>query len=278
MKTWEITTGGKILAEVKIQRGIFHWDALLVMAMMTYEGNILKALNFKNHKRLILFCTWTSWRRFQNKQKMRTISILVKLVTFVEGDLRAPFSIATTPRCRGGRYPIPWIAPLYRWSLTYNAEFKQGGIKYHFLSLWYDLTWDWTPVSQTTSEHYLLSQDIGMKFGKEKCAMLIIKSGKREITKGIELPNQERIRTLGEKENYYYLGILETDTVKQVEIKAKNKKTRKFLETKLWSINLIIRINTWVVSLVRFSGLFLQWTKKKSLTNGTEDKKVDDNA
>ena len=21
---------------------------------------------------------------------------------------------------------------------------KQGGIKYHFLSLWYDSTWDWT--------------------------------------------------------------------------------------------------------------------------------------
>ena len=29
---------------------------------------------------------------------------------------------------------------------------KQGGIKYHFLSLWYDLTWDWTPVSQTIGE------------------------------------------------------------------------------------------------------------------------------
>ena len=24
---------------------------------------------------------------------------------------------------------------------------KQGGIKYHFLSLLYDSTWDWTPVS-----------------------------------------------------------------------------------------------------------------------------------
>ena len=23
---------------------------------------------------------------------------------------------------------------------------KQGGIKYHFLNLWYDLTRDWTPV------------------------------------------------------------------------------------------------------------------------------------
>ena len=24
---------------------------------------------------------------------------------------------------------------------------KQGGIKYHFLTLWYDSTWDWTQVS-----------------------------------------------------------------------------------------------------------------------------------
>ena len=29
---------------------------------------------------------------------------------------------------------------------------KKGGIKYHFLSLWYDSTWDWTPVSQTIGE------------------------------------------------------------------------------------------------------------------------------
>ena len=31
---------------------------------------------------------------------------------------------------------------------------KQGGIKYHFLSLWYDSTWVWTPVSQTIGEHF----------------------------------------------------------------------------------------------------------------------------
>ena len=30
---------------------------------------------------------------------------------------------------------------------------KQGGIKYHFLSLWYDSTWDWTLVSQAIGEH-----------------------------------------------------------------------------------------------------------------------------
>ena len=32
-------------------------------------------------------------------------------------------------------------------------SFKQGGIKYHFLSLWYVSAWDWTPVSQTISKH-----------------------------------------------------------------------------------------------------------------------------
>ena len=36
-----------------------------------------------------------------------------KLATVVEGGLKAPFSIATTPGCRGGRYSSPWIAPLY---------------------------------------------------------------------------------------------------------------------------------------------------------------------
>ena len=29
---------------------------------------------------------------------------------------------------------------------------KQGGIKYHFLSLWYDSTWDWTPASRAIGE------------------------------------------------------------------------------------------------------------------------------
>ena len=46
----------------------------------------------------------------------------------------------------------------------------------------------------------ICTQDIGMEFGIEKWAMLIIKSGKQHRTEGIELSNQEKIRTLGEKE------------------------------------------------------------------------------
>ena len=48
--------------------------------------------------------------------------------------------------------------------------------------------------------------------------MLIMKSRKRQITGGKELLNQERIRTLEEKENYKYLGILEVDIIKQADI------------------------------------------------------------
>ena len=67
----------------------------------------------------------------------------------------------------------------------------------------------------------IYGQDIGIEFGIEKCAVLVMKSGKRHITDGMELPNQDKIRTLGENETYQYLGILEADTIKQVELKGK---------------------------------------------------------
>ena len=99
-----------------------------------------------------------------------------------------------------------------------------------------------------------------------KCAMLVMKSGKRHLTGGMELPNQDKTRTLVENETYKYLGILEADTIKRVQMKDKFQKeylrrTRKLLETKLSSRNLIKGINTWTVPLVRYSGPFLKWTR-----------------
>ena len=51
------------------------------------------------------------------------------------------------------------------------------------------------------------SQDRWMDSGIEKCAKQVM-----------------RIRTLGEKETYKYLAILEADTLKQVEMKEKIRK------------------------------------------------------
>ena len=36
---------------------------------------------------------------------------------------------------------------------------------------------------------------------------------------GVKLPNQGKIRLLGENETYKYLGILEADTIKHAEMK-----------------------------------------------------------
>ena len=87
----------------------------------------------------------------------------------------------------------------------------------------------------------------------------------KTTSEGMELPNQDKIRTLGENETYKYLGILEADTIKQVEIKDKVQKeywrTRKLLETKFSGWNLIKGLNTWAVPLVRYSGPSLKWKR-----------------
>ena len=41
-----------------------------------------------------------------------------------------------------------------------------------------------------------------MEFGIEKWAMFVMKSGKRHMTDGMELPNQDKIRTLAERETW----------------------------------------------------------------------------
>ena len=84
----------------------------------------------------------------------------------------------------------------------------------------------------------------------------------------MELPNKDKIKTFAENETYKYLGILETDTIKRAEMKEKIQKeylrrTRKLLETKFNSRNLIKGIITWAVPLVRYSGHFLEWTREE---------------
>ena len=85
------------------------------------------------------------------------------------------------------------------------------------------------------------------------------------MTDGMELLNQNNIRTLGENETNKYLGILEADTIKQVDMKDKIRKeylrSRKLLETILSSLHLIKGINTWAVPLIRYSRSFLKLTR-----------------
>ena len=64
---------------------------------------------------------------------------------------------------------------------------------------------------------------------------------------------KKRFRSLGEKENYKYLLILETGTIKQTEMKNDKERalsrTRRLVETQRCTINLIQGLNTGKYSL-----------------------------
>ena len=80
----------------------------------------------------------------------------VKFVTLVEGDPKVPFSIATTPRCVKGATTFLGLLQFTLNTYLIMPSVKQGYIKYHFLSLWYYLTLDWTQVFWAIGEHSTL--------------------------------------------------------------------------------------------------------------------------
>ena len=108
-----------------------------------------------------------------------------------------------------------------------------------------------------------------------------MKSGKWQMIEGIELPNQERMRTLGEKETNKYLGILEADTIKQVEIKKiwkiasqENEKTIRNQTTKQKSHQKDKHLGC---SPCKILWAILELDKGRTSTNGPENKKTNDN-
>ena len=64
------------------------------------------------------------------------------LATVVEGNPKDPFSIATTSRYREGATPFPGLLRFTLNTYLILLSVKQGGIKYHFKSVWDDATWD----------------------------------------------------------------------------------------------------------------------------------------
>ena len=114
----------------------------------------------------------------------------------------------------------------------------------------------------------IFSNDIGIKFGIEKCAVLIMKRGKMTQSEGITLLDDTNIRSLKEGEGYKYLGVLEADVMLHRQTKEKIKKeylrrVRKVAQSKLNGGNFIQAINTWAVSLIRYPGGIIEWMKQE---------------
>ena len=114
----------------------------------------------------------------------------------------------------------------------------------------------------------VFSNDIGMEFGIEKCAMLVMEKGKIVKSVGIELPDGKVIKSLQQGESHKYLGILEADKFLEERMKLNVSKEyirrlRKVLKSKLNGRNLVCGVNTWAVSLIRYSAAFASWRKSE---------------
>ena len=67
------------------------------------------------------------------------------------------------------------------------------------------------------------SSDICMKFGIEKCNILILKRGIKDENCDIMLPSDVKVSSLKQGENYKYLGILEAEDINTKKMKKKSK-------------------------------------------------------
>ena len=101
-----------------------------------------------------------------------------------------------------------------------------------------------------------------MEFAIEKCSTLVMEKGKIVKSVGIELPEGKVIKLLQEGESYKYLGILEAYTFLEEKMKLNVSKEyirrlRKVLKSKLNGVNLVGGVNTWAVSVLRYSAAFV---------------------
>lgn len=112
----------------------------------------------------------------------------------------------------------------------------------------------------------IFSEDSRMEFGISKCATLIMKRSIISKNEGIQLPNDdESIKNIEEGEGYKYLGMLEDDGFKNLEIKKKLRKEyfRRIKKTlsKLNSGNAVIAINSKTGAVMRYNTGLIKWKK-----------------
>ena len=108
------------------------------------------------------------------------------------------------------------------------------------------------------------SGDVGMEFGIEKCAMLVMEKGNIVKSVGIELLDGTVIQSEGE--SYNYLGFFEPDIFLEEKMKLNVlkeyiRRLRKVLKSKCNGGNLVRGVNTSTVSLLRYSTAFVSCRK-----------------
>ena len=126
---------------------------------------------------------------------------------------------------------------------------------------------------------YKFSKDIGMKFGMDKCAAMEMRNGSKVTwDKDIELPDGEVMQEVG-VEGYKYLGVLEGEDLLMIEMKDKVSKeyfrrVKAAAGSHLYAGRLLQAVNTWAVSVVRYTAGILNWTEMELTEMDKKTRKI----
>ena len=112
------------------------------------------------------------------------------------------------------------------------------------------------------------SKDIKKEFGILKCTVVSLQRAKKTRWEGIQLSNAEEIREAGVG-GYKYLSVLELDKIMCDEMKRKMKEVYQkritlLMKTHLNEKNLFLALNTWAITVIKYSATFLDWTKEET--------------
>ena len=151
-----------------------------------------------------------------------------------------------------------------------KAGYRLGDMKINHLLFMDDLKMfakSKNEIDSLVSTVQVISQDIGMQFGINKCGVIIMKRGKLVKSEDIRLTNGESIKEVSDQ-GYKYLGILELDKIKEKEMKEVFRKEylrriKLIMKSKLNGRNKILAVNTWAVSLMRYGAGIIKWTKNE---------------
>ena len=102
------------------------------------------------------------------------------------------------------------------------------------------------------------SEDIGMKFGIDKCAVIELERGRLVRSERIELPDGERLKEV-DQEGYKYLGVLQLDMAMNKEMKENIvneyiRRVKLICKSNLNAGNFIAGLNAWAIGVRRYSG------------------------
>ena len=201
--------------------------------------------------------TMANWNTILTCSGKRLAQVKIKRGIF-QGDSLSPllFIIAMMPMTRALE------------KLESGYQLKKGGQRINHLMYMDDIKLfgkNKEQIDTLIQTVRIITEDIKMEFGIDKCGLIVMQRGKVIKTEGIQLPDGSTIKDI-EEEGYKYLGVIQADTIDHQSMKDKAKKEyiqrlKSIMKSKLNAGNIVKAINTWAVPVIRYTAGIIDWRK-----------------